>query len=217
MASILFGCRENYVHDRPVADIGMKLFQQEPVAKELSLDEALYMLSAYKLGRSGYTNLRFDMKKRVEFPAYYRVKQHKDLITPQIDSLSEVTGVSFSLVASVQVHFKRLITLLGIALQPGSYTMVAKEGLDGSGRHAIYNQLGNVETHNMIIWMWVPLSVSQSQGECNEVWVEGAPCSPDAARPIMITMGKENSELLAKIVPPVDVEIGELQQNGVTW
>ena len=44
--------------------------------------------------------------------------------------------------------------------------------------------------------MWVPLSVSQSQGECNEVWVEGAPCSPDAARPIMITMGKENSELL---------------------
>eukprot|EP00731_Ephydatia_muelleri_P012099 Em0006g993a len=89
--------RENYVHDRPVADIGMKLFQQEPVAKELSLDEALYMLSAYKLGCSGYTNL-----------------------------------------------------------------------------------------------------------------------SPDAARPIMITLGKENSELLAKIVPPIDVEIGELQQNGVT-
>ena len=50
---------------------------------------------------------------------------------------------------SVQIHFKRLITLLGIAFQPGSYTMVAKEGLDGSGRHAIYNQLGNVETHNM--------------------------------------------------------------------
>ena len=68
----------------------------------------------------------------------------------------------------------------------------------------------------MIIWMWVPLSVSQSQGECNEVWVEGAPGSPDAARPITITMGKENSELLAKIVPPFDVEIGELQQNGVT-
>ena len=83
----------------------MKLFQQEPVAKELSLDEALYMLSAYKLGHSGYTNLMFDMKKRVEFPAYYRVKKHKDLITPQIDSLSEVTGVSFSLVASVQIHF----------------------------------------------------------------------------------------------------------------
>ena len=39
--------RISIIHDRPVADIGMKLFQQEPVAKELSLDEALYMLSAY--------------------------------------------------------------------------------------------------------------------------------------------------------------------------
>ena len=103
---VLLGCRENYVHDRPVAHVGMKLLQQEPVAEELSLDEALYMLSAYKLGRSGYMNLRFDMKKRVGFPAYYRVKQQKDLITPQIDSLSEVMGVSFSLVSSVQIHFK---------------------------------------------------------------------------------------------------------------
>ena len=45
------------------------------------------------------------MKKRVKFPVYYRVKQQKDLIT-QIDSLSEVMGVSFSLESSVQIHFK---------------------------------------------------------------------------------------------------------------
>ena len=49
----------------------------------------------------------------------------------------------------------------------------------------------------MIIWMWVSLGISRSftgvggaQGVCNDVWVEGAPCSPDAARPIMITTGK---------------------------
>ena len=49
----------------------------------------------------------------------------------------------------------------------------------------------------MIIWMWVPLSVSRSftgvggvQGECNDVWVEGVPCSPNVDRPILITMGK---------------------------
>ena len=60
------------------------------------------------------------------------------------------------------------------------------------------------------------MCVSGGQGECNDVWVEGAPWSPDVARPIMITMGKENSELLEKIVPPIDVEIGELQQNGIT-
>ena len=40
--------RENYVHDRPVASVGLKLFQKEKV----SLDEALFMLSSYKLGRT---------------------------------------------------------------------------------------------------------------------------------------------------------------------
>ena len=37
--------------------------------------------------------------------------------------------------------------------------MKVKEGLDGSGRHSVYDQKGNVETHNMIMWMWVALEV----------------------------------------------------------
>ena len=32
----------------------------------------------------------------------------------------------------------------------------------------------------------------------------------------MITVGKQNGELLAKIIPPVDLQIGELQQNVIT-
>ena len=57
------------------------------------------------------------------------------------------------------IHFERLIKLL--QLQPGTYLVKAKEGLDGSGRHSVYNQqgLGSIESHNMIIWMWVPLEL----------------------------------------------------------
>ena len=40
------------------------------------------------------------------------------------------------------VHIERLIKLL--QLQPGSYLMKAKEGLDGSRRHSVYNQQGSV-------------------------------------------------------------------------
>ena len=49
------------------------------------------------------------------------------------------------------------------------------------------------------------------------VWRERAPNSPDAARPILITMGKEDKELLGKIVPPVDAEMESymLHKNGV--
>ena len=43
--SVLFGCRKNYVHDRPVADTGVSCSKKN----ELSLDEALCMLSAYNL------------------------------------------------------------------------------------------------------------------------------------------------------------------------
>ena len=55
--------------------------------------------------------------------------------------------------------------------------MTAKEGLDGSGRHAVYDQLGNVQTHNIIIWMWVPLQLSKnSDQDLNAIM--HAPLSP---------------------------------------
>ena len=102
--------------------------------------------------------------------------------------------------------------------------MTAKEGLDGSGRHAIYDPKGNVETHNMILWMWVPIQVSKddqveqpstSTSESGVIWREGALNSPDAARPILITVGKEDKESLSKVVPSVDKEIEELHKSGV--
>lgn len=41
--------RENYIHDRAVAAVGLKLFHKETVTRERSLDEGLFMLSNYKL------------------------------------------------------------------------------------------------------------------------------------------------------------------------
>ena len=55
--------RENYIHDRAVAAVGLKLFRKEMVSREISLDEALFILSIYKLGQTGYTSLRQESKK----------------------------------------------------------------------------------------------------------------------------------------------------------
>ena len=38
--------------------------------------------------------------------------------------------------------------------------------------------------------------------------------APDAARPILLVLGKEDKDLLHKIVPPVDAKM-ELQSSGV--
>ena len=140
--------RVNYTHDKAVVKVGKKLFDQESVDREVTLDEALYMLSTYRLGRSAYTSLRHDLIQKVDLPAHYKLMQHKNMIMPSVSSPIGVTGVSENLCESVRIHFQRLIGILG--LQPGTYRMSAREGLDGSGRH---DQKGNVDTHNMILWM----------------------------------------------------------------
>ena len=100
----------------------------------------------------------------------------------------------------------------------------------GSGRHSVYDQKGNVHTHNMIMWMWAALEVykdvpvvnadpslpstSTSANGRDIIWNEPSPSSPDAARPILLVLGKEDKDLLYKTVPPVDVEMKELQSSG---
>ena len=68
--------RVNYTHDKAVAEVGKKLFDQESVDREVTLDEALYMLSTYRLGRSAYTSLRHDLMQKVDLPAHYKLMQH---------------------------------------------------------------------------------------------------------------------------------------------
>ena len=55
--------KENYIHDRAVAAVGLKLFRKEMVSREISLDEVLFILSTDKLGQTGYTSLRQELKK----------------------------------------------------------------------------------------------------------------------------------------------------------
>ena len=145
----------------------------------------------------------------VELPPHYRLMQHKDTIMPKVEPLHPLPGVSINVKESVHLHFQRLIQQLG--LQPGKYTMTVKEGLDGSGRHSVYDQKGNVQTHNMIMWMWVALEVykdvpvvnadpslpstSTSANGRDIIWKEPSPSSPDAARPILLVLGKEDETL----------------------
>ena len=136
--------RVNYTHDKAVAEVGKKLFDQESVDREVTLDEALHMLSTYRLGRSAYTSLRHYLMQKVDLPAHYKLMQHKNMIMPSASSPIGVSGVSVNLCESVRIHFQRLIGILG--LQPGTYRMSAKEGLDGSGRHAIKKEMLRLTT-----------------------------------------------------------------------
>eukprot|EP00731_Ephydatia_muelleri_P038371 Em0736g1a len=56
---------------------------------------------------------------------------------------------------------------------------------------------------------------TSSTGSSEIVWKEGAPSSPEAARPILLAVGKEDKDLLNMLIPPVDAEICSLQSKGV--
>ena len=58
---------------------------------KFKLDEALYMLSTYNLGRIGYTNLRHDLKGKVDLPAHYKIMQYKKEVMPDINPLCSCT------------------------------------------------------------------------------------------------------------------------------
>ena len=47
-----------------LAEVGKKLFDQESVDREVTLDEAL--LSTYRLGRPAYTSLKHHLMQKVD-------------------------------------------------------------------------------------------------------------------------------------------------------
>ena len=69
-----------------------------------------------------------------------------------------------------------------------------KFGFDGSGSHSIYNQLNNVQTNNIILTMFCPLAIENSDGIT--VWEQAAPNAPNTQRPLALQMGKESQENL---------------------
>ena len=109
--------RVNYTHDKAVAEVGKKLFDQESVDREVTLDEALYMLSTYRLGRSAYTSLIHDLMPKVDLPAHYKLMQHKNMIMPSVSSPIGVSGVSVNLCESVRIHFRDLLGFWGCSLE----------------------------------------------------------------------------------------------------
>ena len=55
--------------------------------------------------------------------------------------------------------------------------MLIKDGVDGSGSHAIYHQLDNVKTHNIVMYMFCILRISEKDSK-DIVFEESLAASP---------------------------------------
>ena len=89
--------------------------------------------------------------------------------------------------------FKRTLELVDdIKLPPSGSTLKVKikDGVNGSGSHSIYQQSNNVDTHNMILFMFCLLEIYAIESN-SLLYVEQQPNSPHSMRPLFIVMGKE--------------------------
>ena len=76
--------------------------------------------------------------------------------------------------------------------------MRLKDGVDGSGSHSIYHQINNVNTNNMIIYMFCLLDIVD-QTKSAVLFTEKQSNSPNAMRPVFVIMGKESLSNLADV------------------
>ena len=204
------------------AAIGLSLFEDNVHNSEVSNDYALNVLTKYKFGKRQYTELRLDLKPYLLLPSYNNVKVAKDMLMPKKDILPRsLTGIKYCYKDALINHFKRFFEIHS-DFKATNYKVIIKDGCDGSGRHSIYNQQGNVQTHNMLLYMFVVLELyvvnqdSESDQDIYElIYSEPKPNSADKSRPIALIMGKEDSETLGEFIPIIQEELSNIQEDGL--
>ena len=199
----LLGLLLKRADSKAVRDIGDDLWKgrnsspDEPLAVETLL--ALYTDSS--LGRRTYTNQKklVDAAGHKIFIPWKHLRLKMKEISPVCQHLNHpFTGVYFPLLDSIKITTSRILeTLTNLDLQSKNLNIKIKYGFDGSGGHSIFHQLNNVNTNNIIIAMFCPLSIVDDDGNC--IWTQDAPNVANTQRPLLVQMGKESHDSLQSL------------------
>ena len=151
-----------------------------------------YLQQNLQLGRTGYNVLKNIVKEKVqlEMPTWKRVRQYQNTITPPVKTDTHLPGVRFGYEDALSSALSRILDTHGSESLAYNLTCDLKDGVDGSGSHAIYHQANNEKTNNIIMYMFCVLRVVEDiSGEV--VFEEKLVASPFAMRPIFLVLGKE--------------------------
>ena len=99
-------------------------------------------------------------------------------------------GVKFDYTEALQKHTTQLLkTIPADRLQHlTEITMNLHDGLDGSGGHSIFNQMGASDTNNIIMYMFRTQNILDN--ESNEVWNNPLHASSSSCLPVILLLGK---------------------------
>ena len=120
-------------------------------------------------------------------------------------------GVYFPLFKAVEITAKRIFQDIDESKLSSNNNMKIKFGFDGSGSHAIYHQVNNVESNNMILSVFCPLRIENEIGETS--WIQNSPNAPLSQRLVCLQMGKESVDAL-KSLEVFNDDITKLKDEG---
>ena len=197
----------NYHSDRNSSILGEKLMMQGDCESTIvmSPEKSSYLQQHLQLGRTGYQLLKATLndgneqyKTHTKLPSWKRLCEYQKDIMPPILHDTSITGVRLDYISALKMSIKRILDLLIKTPISTDLKVHIKDGVDGSGSHAIYQQQNNSQTHNMIMFMFCVLRITDSGTE-RVIFEEKSTASPFSMRPVFIVLGKETLENLEDV------------------
>ena len=206
-------CEQRMVHQ-----IGMDIFKNGKVTitERLSPSVALTLVSDCELGRKKYTKMRKLIRNNSTadiLPPWNMVNAYKESITPDpINLPAPYDGFRMPLMPAIQITFTQILETINTHSLPKHPKFNLKAGIDGSGNHRMYSQVGS-EGNNMVMTMMAPISVIDTETG-QSVWTCNNANSADVHRPLIIQTGKETLENLGT-TGPLSNEMNEVEISGI--
>ena len=193
------GLKSKHLTDRKVASVGRKLFSNgsSNLDQLLSFETALAIFIAGKMTKRTYIDIRLLLKGAGHdiFPTYAALDDYRELHRPAIKELCDpLVGVKADYKDALKKGTEQLFRSLSLPQFSNLNVVHLKvhDGLDGSGGHSIFNQKGNVETNNIIMYMFRFEKLETEDGQ--QLWRNKLHASASACHPVMLLMGKESYE-----------------------
>ncbi len=135
-----------------------------------------HLIAFNSLGRAAYQRQIdvFKLHDKDINPPWKEVRAFQQSITPKLDDMPGNIGKNWSYHEALKITIEQIMTTLSSPI-PKNIEFHFKDGCDGSGSHSIYNQQGNHDTHNILLYMFTPLKLSDHDTPGSVLWREENP------------------------------------------
>ena len=174
-------------------------------SRHVSLQTASAIFESGKMTKRIYTEIRLLLKGAGAdvLPPYDQLDRFRKEHRPEVLQLQQPhEGVKFPYEEALKLSTMQLLKSIDPPLlhDLSEVHLTVHDGLDGSGGHSIFNQKGNIETNNIIMYMFRIENIKSANGQL--VWENPSHASSLSCRPVMLLMGKEtrdNCEIVSRV------------------